>query len=129
MASGRKFAIYAALGANLAIAVTKFVAAAIAGSSSMLTEGIHSLVDSGNEVLLLYGEHRAERPPDEMHPLGYGREIYFWSFLVALLIITAGAGVSVYEGILHMMHPEMLRDPLINFGVLGVSFVFEGAST
>lgn len=129
MTSGRKFAIYAALAANVAIAATKFVAAAIAGSSSMLTEGIHSLVDSGNEVLLLYGEHRAQRPPDDIHPLGYGREIYFWSFLVALLIFTAGAGVSVYEGILHMMEPEMLRDPLINFAVLGVSFVFEGAST
>ncbi|WP_305096042.1 cation diffusion facilitator family transporter [Croceibacterium aestuarii] len=128
MASGRKLAIYAALGGNVAVAITKFVAAFIAGSSSMLTEGIHSLVDSGNEVLLLYGEHRAERPPDELHPLGYGREVYFWSFVVALLIFTAGAGVSVYEGILHILHPEMLEKPLINFAVLGASIIFEAAS-
>lgn len=129
MATGRTFAIYAALAGNLAIAATKFAVAAFAGSSSMMTEGIHSLVDSGNEVLLLYGERRAERPPDELHPLGYGREIYFWSFVVALLIFTAGAGVSVYEGILHMRHPEMLHSPGINFGVLGASFLIEGGST
>ena len=79
--------------------------------------------------LRLYGEKRAQRPPDELHPLGYGREIYFWSFVVALLIFTAGAGVSVYEGILHMMKPEMLHSPAINFAVLGVSFVIEGGST
>jgi len=129
MATGRTFAIYAALAGNVAIAATKFAVAAFAGSSSMLTEGIHSLVDSGNEVLLLYGERRAKRPPDELHPLGYGREIYFWSFVVALLIFTAGAGVSVYEGILHMMEPEMLHSPGINFAVLGASFLIEGGST
>ena len=129
MATGRTFAIYAALAGNVAIAATKFAVAAFAGSSSMLTEGIHSLVDSGNEVLLLYGEKRAQRPPDDLHPLGYGREIYFWSFVVALLIFTAGAGVSIYEGILHMLEPEMLHSPAINFGVLGVSFLIEGAST
>lgn len=129
MASGRTIAIYAALAGNVAIAATKFAVAAIAGSSSMLTEGIHSLVDSGNEVLLLYGEHRAKKPPDALHPLGYGREIYFWSFVVALLIFTAGAGVSVYEGILHMMEPAMLHSPGINFAVLGASFLIEGGST
>jgi cation diffusion facilitator family transporter len=129
MATGRTFAIYAALAGNVAIAATKFAVAAFAGSSSMMTEGIHSLVDSFNEVLLLYGERRAERPPDEVHPLGYGREIYFWSFVVALLIFTLGAGVSVYEGVLHIREPEMLHSPGINFAVLGVSFLIEGAST
>jgi cation diffusion facilitator family transporter len=128
MTSGRTFAIYAALAGNVAVAITKFIAAALAGSSSMLTEGIHSLVDSGNEVLLLYGEHRAKRPPDDLHPLGYGREIYFWSFVVALLIFTAGAGVSVYEGIAHIREPEMLGSPAINFGVLGASFLVDTAS-
>jgi cation diffusion facilitator family transporter len=128
MTSGRTLAIYAALAGNVAVAVTKFVAAALTGSSSMLTEGIHSLVDSGNEVLLLYGEHRAKRPPDDLHPLGYGREIYFWSFVVALLIFTAGAGVSVYEGIVHIREPEMMGSPAINFAVLGASFLFETAS-
>src|SRR6476469_10904742 len=110
MASGRTFAIYAALAGNVAIAVTKFAVAAFACSSSMLTEGIHSLVDSGNEVLLLYGERRAQRPPDDLHPLGYGREIYFWSFVVALLMFTLGAGVACYEGVQHILSPHQIVD-------------------
>ncbi len=128
MASGSKFVIYAALAGNFAIATTKFIAAAIAGSSSMLTEGIHSLVDTGNEALMLFGEHRAEKPPDELHPLGHGRELYFWSFVVALLIFTAGAGVSIYEGILHIRNPEPISRPLINYAVLAIAFLFESAS-
>jgi cation diffusion facilitator family transporter len=120
--------LYAALAANLGIAVAKFVAAAITGSSSMLTEGVHSLVDSGNQGLLLYGQHRATRPPDAEHPFGYGRELYFWAFVVAILIFGLGAGVSIYEGWQHLTAPEPLRDPLINYIVLGVAVVLEGTS-
>jgi cation diffusion facilitator family transporter len=120
--------IYAALAANLGIAVAKFVAAAITGSSSMLTEGVHSLVDSGNQGLLLYGQHRAKKPPDAEHPFGYGRELYFWAFVVAILIFGLGAGVSIYEGWKHIAAPEPLHDPLINYIVLGVAMLLEGTS-
>ncbi|MDP5279257.1 cation diffusion facilitator family transporter [Sphingomonas sp. DG1-23] len=120
--------LYAALAANLGIAVAKFVAAAITGSSSMLTEGVHSLVDSGNQGLLLYGQHRAKRPPDAEHPFGYGRELYFWAFVVAILIFGLGAGVSIYEGWKHIVAPEPLHDPLVNYIVLGVAIVLEGTS-
>ncbi len=128
MASGGKRVLFAALAGNLAIAASKFAAAFIAGSSSMLTEGIHSLVDSGNQVLMLYGRNRSQMPPDKLHPLGYGREIYFWGFVVALLIFTTGAGMSFYEGWLNYRDPEMLTLPWVNFAVLGLAFVFEGAS-
>ncbi len=128
MASGGKLVLYAALGGNLAIAVTKFVAASLTGSSSMLTEGIHSLVDTGNQALMLHGRHRAAQPPDGKHPLGHGRELYFWAFVVALLIFTGGAGMSIYEGILHIRAPEMATRPAVNFAVLGASFVFESIS-
>ena len=128
MASGGKLVVLAALGGNLAIAVTKFAAALIAGSSSMLTEGIHSTVDTFNEVLLLYGRKRAELPPDELHPLGHARELYFWGFVVALLIFTGGAGFSIYEGIEHIRTPEMLDHPAVNFAVLALAFVFESVS-
>ena len=117
-----------ALAANLGIAVAKFVAAAFTGSSSMLTEGVHSLVDSGNQVLLLYGQKQARRPPDEKRPFGYGRELYFWAFVVAILIFAVGAGVSIYEGYLHIIDPEPLSDPLINYVVLGVAVLLEGTS-
>lgn len=120
--------LYAALAANLGIAVAKFVAAAITGSSSMLTEGVHSVVDSGNQGLLLYGQRRAKRPPDAEHPFGYGRELYFWAFVVAILIFGLGAGVSIYEGWKHIQHPEHLRDPLVNYIVLGVAMLLEGTS-
>jgi cation diffusion facilitator family transporter len=120
--------LYAALAAHLGIAVAKFVAAAITGSSSMLTEGVHSTVDSGNQVLLLYGQRRARRPPDAEHPFGYGRELYFWAFVVAILIFGLGAGVSVYEGWKHIAEPEPLRDPLVNYIVLGVAMLLEGTS-
>jgi cation diffusion facilitator family transporter len=121
-------AVIAALAGNLLIALTKGIAAAVSGSSAMLSEAVHSVVDSGNEVLLLYGQHRAAKPPDRMHPLGYGREIYFWSFVVALLIFAGGAGVSVYEGIKHILQPRPMTDPLVNYVVYAVSAVFEGTS-
>ena len=120
--------ILAALLANLGIAGAKFVAAAVSGSSSMLTEGVHSVVDSTNQLLLLYGQHRAKRPPDALHPFGYGRELYFWSFVVAILIFAAGAGVSIYEGWRHVVRPEPLRSAMLSYVVLGVSFALEGWS-
>lgn len=120
--------LYGALAANLGIGVAKFIAAGITGSSSMLTEGVHSVVDSGNQVLLLYGQRRARRPADAKHPFGYGRELYFWAFVVALLIFAVGAGVSIYEGYLHILDPEPLSDPLVNYVVLGVAVLLEGSS-
>jgi cation diffusion facilitator family transporter len=118
-----------ALAANVGIAVAKFVAAAVTGSSAMLTEGVHSLVDSTNQVLLLYGQKRSRRPPDARHPLGYARELYFWSFVVAILVFSLGAGVSLYEGVLHLLYPEPTEDLLIAFIVLGVAVALEGWST
>ena len=121
-------AVIAALIGNLLIAITKGIAAGISGSSAMLSESIHSVVDTGNEVLLRYGQHRSRKPPDRSHPLGYGREIYFWSFVVALLIFALGAGISIYEGVIHIQNPEAMRDPLINYAVYAASAVFEGIS-
>jgi cation diffusion facilitator family transporter len=121
-------AIIAALIGNLLIAITKGIAALFTGSSAMTSEAVHSLVDTGNEILLLYGQHRAAKPPDEEHPFGYGRELYFWCFVVALLIFAVGAGVSVYEGIIHIRHPEPIEQVWINFVVLGLAFVFESVS-
>lgn len=123
-----KKVIYAALIGNFLIAITKFVAAAWTGSSAMLSEGVHSLVDTGNEILLLYGLHRSAKPPDRAHPLGYGRELYFWTFIVALLIFGLGAGVSFYEGVIHIRHPEPVESPRVAYVVLGLSLLFEGAS-
>lgn len=128
MAEPSRKVVYAALAGNLAIAVTKFVAAAITGSSAMLSEGLHSLVDTANELLLLHGMRRAARPPDEDHPFGYGREVYFWSFIVALLVFALGGGLSVYEGIAHLRNPHPIERPTVNYIVLGLSFVFEGIS-
>jgi cation diffusion facilitator family transporter len=118
-----------ALAANLGIAASKFVAAAITGSSAMLTEGVHSVVDSTNQLLLMWGRRQAKRAPDKLHPFGYGRELYFWSFVVAVLVFSAGAGVSVYEGILHIANPEPAVDPLIAYAVLLLAFLLEGWST
>lgn len=120
--------LYGALFANIGIALAKFAAAAITGSSSMLSEGVHSLVDSGNQILLLYGQAQAKRPPDAFHPFGYGRELYFWAFVVAILIFAVGAGVSLYEGWIHINRPEPLRDPTINYVVLGIALLLEGTS-
>jgi len=121
--------LWIAFGANLGIAVAKFVAAAITGSSAMLTEGVHSVVDSSNQLLLLWGRKAARRPADELHPFGYGRELYFWSFVVAVLVFALGAGVSVYEGILHIADPEPAVSPLVAYGVLSLAFLLEGGST
>jgi cation diffusion facilitator family transporter len=123
-----KTIVYAALVGNLLVAITKIGAAVWTGSSAMMSEAVHSVVDTTNEVLLLYGYHRASRPPDESHPLGHGRELYFWSFIVALLIFAFGAGVSLYQGVLHVTAPEPIEDPIVSFIVLGMSFVFEGIS-
>ena len=125
---GSKRVIYAALAGNLLIAATKFGAAFVTGSSSMLSEGVHSLVDTGNEVLLLHGLRRAEKQPDRAHPLGYSREVYFWSFIVALLVFALGAGVSFYEGVSHLRHPEPIQNIAVNYVVLGISVLFEGAA-
>jgi cation diffusion facilitator family transporter len=127
-ASGSHRVVYVALGGNLMIAIAKFVAAGISGSSAMLSEGVHSLVDTVNELLLLYGLRRAALPPDRTHPFGHGRELYFWSFIVALLVLAMGAGVSFYEGVMHTRRPEPVARPLINYLVLAVSFAFEGTS-
>jgi cation diffusion facilitator family transporter len=127
-ASGSRTVVYAALIGNLLIAVAKFVAAAFSGSSAMLSEGVHSLVDTVNELLLLYGLRRAKKPADSAHPFGYGRELYFWSFIVALLVLAMGAGVSLYEGVARIRQPEPVTHPLMNYLVLAVSAVFEGTS-
>ena len=120
--------LFGALAANLGIGIAKFVAASITGSSSMLSEGFHSCVDSLNQVLLLYGQHRAKRPADAAHPFGYGRELYFWAFVVALLIFALGAGISIYEGVKHIAEPEPLTSPTVNYVVLAISMALEGAS-
>ena len=128
MAEARRLVVYAALAGNVAIAATKFVAAAMTGSSAMLSEGVHSLVDTSNELLLLHGMRRAARPPDDDHPFGYGRELYFWSFIVALLVFALGGGLSFYEGIVHLRDPQPIQRPMVNYVVLALSFVFEAGS-
>jgi cation diffusion facilitator family transporter len=127
-ARGSRFTVIAAIGANGAIAVVKFVAAFFTGSSSMLSEGIHSLVDTANEALLLLGISRSSRPPDKRHPFGYGIELYFWSFVVAMLIFALGAGVSIYEGIQALQAGHEIESPIVAFVVLAAAFVFEGIS-
>ncbi len=129
MSGGSTRVIVTALAANVGIAIAKFIAAAITGSSAMLTEGVHSLVDSANHVLLLYGTKRSRKPADATHPMGYGRELYFWSFVVAILVFALGAGVSIYEGIKHVLNPEHGADPMIAYIVLAVALVLEGWST
>lgn len=120
--------IYIALGANLLVAATKFAAAAWTGSSAMFSEGIHSTVDMGNELLLLYGLHRGAARPDQDHPLGYGREVYFWSFAVALLVFAVGAGVSLHEGITRVLNPQPIQNEAANYVVLALSALIDGSS-
>ena len=124
--SSSKKVIFAALAGNALIAITKFAAAWFTGSSAMFSEAIHSTVDTGNQGLLLYGLKRAARKPDEKHPFGYGPEIYFWAFVVAILIFALGAGISIYEGIEKVRHPTPVTSPIINYVVLGLAMVFEG---
>ncbi|TMG80749.1 MAG: cation diffusion facilitator family transporter, partial [Betaproteobacteria bacterium] len=123
-----RVAIYGAIAANVAIAVTKFVVAGVTGSSAMLSEGIHSAVDTLNGVLLLVGLKLSQRPATPEHPFGHGKELYFWSLIVAVLIFGVGGGLSFYEGVQHVRHPEPMRDPMWNYVVLGVAAVFEGSS-
>ena len=120
--------IYGALISNALIAVTKFIAAFFSGSSAMLSEGIHSLVDTSNELLLLLGYKRSKRPADKKHPFGYGPELYFWSLIVSVLVFGLGGGMSIYEGITHISNPKPITDVFWNYLVLGSAFVFETIS-
>ncbi len=125
MAASSKKVIYAALIGNGLIAITKFIASVITGSSAMLSEGIHSTVDTGNQLLLLLGLKRAKKPADKDFPFGHGKEIYFWSFVVAIMIFAVGAGISVYEGIHSLMDPHPIESPFVNYSVLGLAMIFE----
>lgn len=125
---GGKKVIYAALAMNTLIAITKFGAAAYTGSSAMLSEAIHSVVDTGNQGLLLYGIKRSSRPADAQHPFGYGMELYFWAFVVAIVIFAVGAGVAIYEGIHKMMAPHPIENAHVNYIVLGLAIVFESVA-
>ncbi|UCG16931.1 MAG: cation transporter [Phycisphaerales bacterium] len=128
MARGSRKVIYAALVGNAGIALTKFIAAAITGSSAMFAEAVHSVVDTGNQLLLLWGLKQASRPPDEQFPLGHGKEVYFWSFVVAILIFAVGAGVSLYEGIKHVLAPRTVEHVGVSYVVLTVAMMFEGGA-
>ncbi len=127
-AHGSNKVIYAALAGNALIAITKFAAAAYTGSSAMLSDAIHSLVDTGNQGLLLIGIKRSKRPADERHPFGYGTEVYFWAFVVAIMIFGVGAGVSLYEGYQKILHPHEISSPIVNYVVLAIAMVFEAAA-
>jgi cation diffusion facilitator family transporter len=127
MDANRKVLV-AGLAGNILVALTKYGAAFTTHSVAMMSEAVHSTVDTANELLLLYGAHRAERPPTAEHPLGYGREFYFWSFVVALLIFIIGAGVSIYQGVQHVLKPEAMERPIVNYAVLLLSAAFEGGS-
>jgi cation diffusion facilitator family transporter len=127
-AEGSKKVIYAAILANLCIAISKFVVAGVTGSSAMLAEGVHSTVDTGNELLLLLGLTRSGRTPDQWHPFGYGKVLYFWALVVALSVFSFGGGISLYNGISDLRHPAPLKDPFWNYVVLAVAVLFEGYS-
>lgn len=128
-ASGKPIAVYGAIAANFLIAIAKFTAAFLTGSSAMVSEGVHSLVDTGNQSLILLGIHRSKKPADEQHPYGYGKELYFWALIVAVVLFSLGGGISIYEGIDHLRHPGELGDPTWNYVVLGIALVLEGAAS
>jgi cation diffusion facilitator family transporter len=127
MASSNK-SIYSALAANLLIALTKFIAGFFSNSAAMIAEGVHSVVDTANQVLLLFGLRQSRKKPDATHPFGYGKELYFYSFIVSILIFGLGGGVSMFQGIYHIIHPDVLGIPKWNYIVLGISVIFEGSS-
>ena len=122
------FSIYVALAANLFIAATKFIAGTVSSSSAMISEGIHSLVDTVNELLLLWGIKQSKKPHDSKHPFGYGRELFFWSFMVSMLIFGLGGGISIYQGVIHIYNPGPLGNPFWSYIVLAASLFFEGFS-
>ncbi len=126
--STSKKTIYSALIANLLIAITKFIAGGLSSSAAMISEGIHSVVDTVNQLLLLFGIRQSKKPADALRPFGYGKELYFWSFIVSILIFGLGGGLSIYQGITHIIHPDELKDPTWNYVVLALSVIFEGSS-
>ena len=128
-AEGSNRVVLAALACNGLIAVSKFAASTITGSAAMLSEALHSVADTANQGLLLLGLRRARRPADRRHPFGYSRELYFWSFVVAILLFSMGAGVSLYEGVQKLLHPHPIEHVFVNYIVLGVAILFELAST
>ncbi|MAW95289.1 MULTISPECIES: cation diffusion facilitator family transporter [unclassified Leeuwenhoekiella] len=128
MASGSKISIYGAIAANLLIAASKFTASFFTGSSAMLAEGIHSTIDTGNGFLLLLGLKRGKKPADARHPFGYGKEIYFWSFVVSILIFSLGGGFAIWEGVHSLQDPQIIEDPTWNYAVLVAAILFEGTS-
>lgn len=128
MSDSNKNVVYAALLGNLSIALVKFVAAYITNSSAMLSEAVHSVVDTLNEIFLLYGLKKSEQAADYQHPFGYGRELYFWAFIVSLMVFALGAVVSIYQGILHIRQPEVTLSPILNYTVLGFAIICEGTS-
>ena len=127
MASSNK-SIYSALAANLLIAITKFIAGIVSNSAAMIAEGVHSVVDTANQLLLLLGLYKSKKKPDATHPFGYGKELYFYSFIVSILIFGLGGGVSIYQGVTHILHPDVPGDPKWSYVVLAISVIFEGSS-
>lgn len=128
MPNGSTMVVYVALAGNIVVAVAKYVVAALSGSSAMFTEAVHSTADTINQILLLIGGRRSRSPPDAEHPFGYGMEIYFWSLIVAMMVLLAGGGVSLYQGIQELRQPEPIESPWLTLGVLAFSVVFEGGS-
>jgi cation diffusion facilitator family transporter len=124
----RPITIYGAIASNLIIAVIKYIVAFLTHSSAMLSEGIHSTADTGNQLLLLFGLRQSRKPADDAHPFGYGQELYFWSLIVAIILFSGGGGMSIYEGITHLQHPTTLQNPIWNYIVLGIAFIVEGGS-